>query len=205
MVSFFRVVMILVFGWVAVNSTAFASSSPVVKIQWEIEDGGNGHYYEAVSVLDGITWNDANAAATAKGGYLVTITSAEENAFVFDLINDDAYWRPFYDGDYVGPWIGGFQPTCSIEPDGNWQWVTGESFSLYNNWGPSEPNNYKCKESYIHFYESGDPKSPLWNDTSATAFMQGYVIESVPEPSTFLMLMLGSFSLLFYRRCHRTS
>jgi hypothetical protein len=38
--------------------------------------GGNGHWYQA----------------TPHGGYLATIESADENAFVFKLINDPKYW-----------------------------------------------------------------------------------------------------------------
>ena len=44
----------------------------------------NGHIYEYVSA-SGISWSDAAAAALAAGGYLATITSAEEKSFVFGL------------------------------------------------------------------------------------------------------------------------
>ena len=47
---------------------------------------GNGHRYEVVVVPEGITWLDAKAAASARGGYLATLTSAEENRFVWSLI-----------------------------------------------------------------------------------------------------------------------
>ena len=37
---------------------------------------------------------DASATATAMGGYLATVTSMAENAFVFQLVeNDTQYWR----------------------------------------------------------------------------------------------------------------
>ena len=76
----------------------------VVMTVWPVSAGGNGHWYRVVHVPAGLMWNDANEAARAEGGYLATITSAEENAFVFSLIQDPIYWN-----GPRGPWIGGFQ------------------------------------------------------------------------------------------------
>ncbi len=100
-----------------------------------------GHFYEAVAEPDGITWEEAQAACETRGGYLATITSATENDFAFNLIDDLAFW--FIDGynNAIGPWIGGFQPDGSPEPSGNWQWLTGESW-VFANWGTGEPNNF---------------------------------------------------------------
>src|SRR5947209_3928494 len=75
-------------------------------VQWPVAQGGNGHYYEVVSAPAGIAWGNASLAAPNRGGYLATITSAEENAFVFNLANQDA--TVWYSG--YGPWLGGFQP-----------------------------------------------------------------------------------------------
>ena len=96
----------------------------------------NGHYYDAVAFPSGITWDDARTYAetlTYNGfnGHLATITSAEENAFIFNTFKDSAY-NIFF--------LGGFQPKGSAEPDGGWQWITGETWS-YTNWSPGEPNN----------------------------------------------------------------
>ena len=33
-------------------------------VEWPVAEGGNGHFYEAFSVSDGITWTEANVAAT---------------------------------------------------------------------------------------------------------------------------------------------
>ena len=53
----------------------------------------NGHYYMAV---DGtFTWIEADTAAKAIGGHLATITSAEENAFIYGLCNGN-YWLGAY-------------------------------------------------------------------------------------------------------------
>ena len=206
MTSFFRQVSIL-----SVSLAAFAISSSTLlatPILWSTASGGNGHYYEAISAPNGITWSDANAAATAQDGYLATITSAAENDFVYSLIEGDDFWHASGGGSYVGPWIGGLQPDSSQEPDGNWQWVTGEIFSNYNNWGPEQPNNVDGNEDRIQFYGPNNVKSSLWNDLPGEAapsnwYVKGYVIESVPEPSTIALLLLGSFSLLFSSRRRR--
>ncbi len=137
-----------------------------------------GHYYEAMAEPDGITWENALAACEARGGYLATIASATENAFVFNLINDPAFW--FIDGynNAIGPWIGGFQPEGSPEPGGNWQWLTGEPW-VFTNWGPNEPNNFGGGEDALSYFGWGGNIGSQWNDRGrATGAAYGYVFET---------------------------
>ena len=95
-------------------------------VEWPVAQGGNGHFYEVVQRVGGITWGNANLAATNQGGYLATITSAEENAFVFNIATQIA--TVWYNG--FGPWLGGIQPAGSVEPGGGWSWVTGGAVHL---------------------------------------------------------------------------
>jgi hypothetical protein len=157
---------------------------PVTKaspVQWSIADGGNGHYYEAVLVSEGISWTNANIAASSKEGnwHLATITSAEENAFVYDLVDDDpAFWkRGGTSGNWGGPWIGGYQ----VDDTGPWYWVTGEPF-IYTNWGPREPFGNGDKIALFGYQTT---KGPYWNDACDIHMYFGYVIESetIPPPS----------------------
>lgn len=100
-------------------------------VSWPIANGGNGHFYEAVVAPGGISWSNASSVATNRDGYLATITSSSENAFVFSLVSTGAscwYQEPL-SGNWFGPWLGGSQPTGSSEPLGGWTWVTGEPFS----------------------------------------------------------------------------
>ena len=69
---------------VCLCSVAFAAVCPVARAAWA-QWAGNGHFYQVVAVADPITWPEAQAAAAGAGGYLATITSAEENAFVISL------------------------------------------------------------------------------------------------------------------------
>ena len=130
---------------------------------------GNGHRYEVVVVPEGITWLDAKAAASARGGYLATLTSAEENRFVWSLIaNQPRVWTTSLrqgQTDAVGPWIGLVQIRHQAqEPKGGWQWISGEPLAS-TNWAAGKPNNLEQIEDYGHLFRVAGSKDPAtWND-----------------------------------------
>ncbi|HUT47058.1 MAG TPA: right-handed parallel beta-helix repeat-containing protein [Sedimentisphaerales bacterium] len=154
------------------NVGVFTSLNHTEPIQWPVSMGGNGHSYEVVVVPEGITWVEANSLAEQNGGHLATITSQNENDFVFSLINDRQYWN-----GSGGPLLGGYQLPGSVEPNGGWVWVTGEPF-VYSNWGSGQPNN-NGNENCIHFGWGGI--SPKWNDLedyyTAYSMPIAYVVE----------------------------
>lgn len=86
----------------------------------------NGHYYYVYDVDTVTDWNMAQEYCEAQGGYLATITSAEEDSFLYSYIVDAGYSSVM------------FGLTDQDRTD-DWRWVTGESFS-YQNWRPGEPN-----------------------------------------------------------------
>ena len=139
-------------------------------IEWPVSAGGNGHFYLPVSVQNLITWQDCKAAAESEGGYLVTITSAAENTFVYNLIEAPQYWS--YGGS-LGPGLGGYQPPGAPEPAGGWTWVSGEPWT-FSNWVGGQPDNGDSpSEDMVHFLRGG-----VWNDKlSTSAFFAGYVAE----------------------------
>lgn len=169
-----------------------------VPITWSTASGGNGHAYELIVDSQGITWPDARDAASLLGGYLVTITSVEENNFVFGtILNPDAsQW-----GKHHGPWMGGYQDLTSAsysEPDSGWVWVTGEVWS-YTNWSAPEPNEIVPGENYLHADATG---AGTWNDLTIDGNQKGrvewYIVEfarasttPVPEPSTIAFALLS--------------
>lgn len=123
----------------------------------------NGHYYEAIYVPD-ITWDEANTTVQSLSylgmkGHLATINNADENNFIFSNLN------LVYSKSYL---IGAFQPTDSSEPDGGWQWVTGEPWS-YTNWYQNEPNN-EGEENWAAMLTA----SGAWNDVLTG---DGYIVE----------------------------
>jgi hypothetical protein len=109
----------------------------------------NGHsYYRSTGTA---FWLNAKANCEAMGGYLVTVTSAAENNFIFGL--------------WPSGWIG---LTDEVN-EGVWRWVTGETYS-YTSWNPGEPNN-AGNEDYVQFVGSG-----RWNDLPNNQSLP-YVIE----------------------------
>lgn len=109
----------------------------------------NGHsYYRSTGSA---FWTDARTACSNMGGYLVTVTSAAENNFIFGL--------------WPSGWIG---LTDEVN-EGVWRWVTGEPYS-YSSWNPGEPNNSN-NEDYIQFVGGGK-----WNDLPNNQSLP-YVIE----------------------------
>jgi len=155
----------------------------------------NGHRYESVYVPNRLDWNSANYAAIARGGYLATITSEEENQIVFSLVDSPEFWT--VGGNPFGPWIGGYQPWGSPEPYGNWRWtVTDEPWS-YSNWDPGEPSDTEGTENALSFIaRSWGARSDKWNDLPGYFVLPGYVVESIPEPSSAVLLGIGAVGLV---------
>jgi hypothetical protein len=151
-------------------------------VQWT-----NGHYYQIVKMVapcnPGITYLDASTMATNLGGYLATLTSAREDAFVYSLISTNIQvWTPGFNTDLFGPWIGGFQPPNSPEPAGGWQWETGEPF-VYTNWETGEPNNNNGNESRLQFYSQTTSVRDRWNDSApGNLYVKSFVVEYDHSP-----------------------
>ena len=153
----------------------------------------NGHYYMFVSDQNTVfSWQQAQAASESLGGYLATITSSQENAFVLPLMNPNS-----------GAWLGGRSPAA----DGNWYWVTGPEAGTqfwtggqggssvggqYANWSPNEPttdntgpNGEFIPENSLHFAQPLFGLDPTkWNDINEADaypggenFVTGYLVE----------------------------
>jgi len=144
-----------------------AIGAPAQAVLWSPANGGNGHYYEVVYVAAGVSWTQAFTAATARGGYLATPTSAAENDFVFQLVDDALYGNQEPKGSNLGPWLGGCQTSDpGTMPNANWTWVTGETWS-FTSWHAGEPNNFLgAGEDYLSYKCHGSPGCRLrnWND-----------------------------------------
>lgn len=118
-----------------------AESAP---IQWSSAVGGNDHWYEAIQYSG--RWDMTSADAQTKyinamQGHLATLTSQEENNFVWDNFRTNEYW------------LGGYRTDKNAEPAGNWARITtGEEWN-WTNWDQAaEPNNSNRDEGYIQFY-----------------------------------------------------
>jgi len=190
---------------------AWGGPTWAVPVEWPTSSGGNGHYYEAVSVPAGISWTDAKAATEARGGYLATLTSAGENTFAFGLVTDTKYWFVDTSSNSQGPYLGGYQTANSSAPNTGWNWVTGETWS-YTNWETGEPNDAPSvgtennEENYLHFFNLGGGPTPAstWNDVDGGGGgggRRGYIVEwnsqadIVPLPASLVLLGSGLLGL----------
>jgi hypothetical protein len=142
------------------------------------------------------------AQAKGPGWHLATITSAAENAFVFDLVdNNPDFWNCCFSGNSQGPWLGGFKSGSNV---GDYSWVTGEPF-VYTNWGPLEPFGNGDRMSLFGYQ---GPLGPYWNDAPDTFPTLGYVAENsspvapIPEPSTIGLALLGFVAIGMIRKGH---
>ncbi len=150
---------------------------------WPVEEGGNGHAYQGIPAGEIIPWTSAERAARLAGGYLASITSQQENEFVFGLIGaDPACWRTLTTELYMGPWLGGYQPPGAPEPAGGWLWVTGEPFD-YTAWLSVEPSG--PNEDRLHYMGRTGSPEPAWNDQpdSHAWGPMSYLVEY--DPATF--------------------
>lgn len=117
----------------------------------------NGHFYKVYDYS--ISWKDANTACVEMGGYLATLTSADEEKFVYDLLKNGT--KNYY-------WLGG----SDEKQEGVWEWITGEDWN-YTHWFSGQPDN--------HSDHTGEPENYLviaranmgWNDLPNTGDTYG--------------------------------
>lgn len=109
-----------------------------------------GHYYYIYDLDTVTTWEEAKEYCESQGGYLATVTSKEEDEFLYSYITDMGLYSVLFG-------------LSDIDQENVWTWVTGEPFS-YENWALGEPNHQGGYEHYGMYYEKN--KDGTWNDGS---------------------------------------
>ncbi len=138
-------------------------------------NGVNGHFYKPVT--PGASYTAARAASlltTFKGerGYLVTITSASEDAFIQANVPQSTIWFAATDEVIDGTWVIDAGPEKgTVMKTSNGQ-TAGNRPGVYNNWAGGEPNGYNHSEDYAVTKWNGSQ----WNDLSNN-WTNPYVIE----------------------------
>ena len=135
-------------------------------------DPNTGHCYYRVDTA--ANWATAQANCQAEGGYLATISSADENSKIWNNIG--AWWTS----------IGGTDSAV----EGEWRWVNGETdgqlffqgssygsgstvSGVYSNFNPSGLNN---SGNCVQMYSGGS-----WDDFGCTSTK--YICEKTPAPA----------------------
>jgi hypothetical protein len=139
-------------------------------VQWQLEDGGNGHWYGVIGSTtsdgQGLRWDEARISAIRLGGELVSISTESENQFVFitHASNID-YWYSIPGRTFSwGPWVGGYAM------EGSWSWSDGSKWT-YSNWAPGEP--FEGVRGVVQYYGGSDGSgTPIpdssWDNTEST-------------------------------------
>jgi hypothetical protein len=116
-------------------------------LQWEVADGGNGHWYSRINFPNGVNPEYHFVVAESLGGHTATISSQEENDICFSV---DAGNSSF---------IGVRKQEGNNVPE----WITGEPW-VYSNWHSGEGQNYW--ERYADYWAQDGSPSSTWQDRS---------------------------------------
>ena len=84
---------------------------------------GYGRY---AAIKGNFDWEEALDDATKRGGHIATITSEAEWRALKEVLGTIPH------GYYLG--------ATDLETEGNWEWITGETWS-FTMWAQGEPNN----------------------------------------------------------------
>lgn len=122
----------------------------------------NGHGYEFIP--DPTPWQTAKERAEQAGGYMVVITSPEENEFIKRFIEKSCQ------GEFCATFIG----LTDRENEGTWRWVNGEKYT-FQSWFPqTQPDNWGGSENAVEIVKSENLIH--WNDISSDRRLP-YIIE----------------------------
>ena len=154
-------------------------------------NGTNGHFYRPITATnERTTYTNARSRSlqtTFKGqtGYLVTITSADEDTFIFNNVPSINVWFAATDEVVDGRWVidaGPERGTVMKTQNGQ---TNGNIPGVYNNWASGEPNGANGSENYAVAKWNG---AASWNDLSNN-WNNPYVIEygtwTNPDDATF--------------------
>jgi hypothetical protein len=156
-------------SWIAVPG-----SLAVDAVQWRVQDGGNGHWYKAITVPTDIDWLHARDLALLQGGNLATPSTAAEDSWLrSQFLSDDSLWTANNGTECPqcrGPFIGG------SNTGGPWSWVDGSPW-CYTNWYPGNPHQGWHATLYWDKIGMWGP-AQRWGSTAPdNAISRSYIIE----------------------------
>lgn len=159
----------------------------------KIKNPSNGHWYQRFDTS--MSWHEAKAYCESLGGHLATVTSAEENNFIYQNV----VVKPLCPAAEC--WLG----ASDEENESIWKWVTGETWN-YTNWAYGEPNNWPWpgNEDNLVIYTS----IAKWNDCSGNDTTNSTICEWEEEKPTITVIspnggeswVAGSFHIINWKR-----
>jgi hypothetical protein len=228
------VLMFLIQGVAMAGPTRALQASDITDPSTQFFDSSNGHIYElAYGAL--VNWQTAYTQASQHtlagvSGYLVTITSADENAFIYSILKPTgvAYYNiPNGDPSAFSGEI--FIGASDNEQEGVWKWVSGPEAGtqfwsglgyggvsvggLYSNWFPPYLDNLGGSDGNANWAEIMAPGCDAlraaeacgkWGDVPVDQ-LGYYLVEysgpvNVPAPATAALLGLGLVGISTARR-----
>ena len=171
---------------IAVGCLSTAALSQSSAVQWTTESGGNGNWYQGLIVSpEGASWTTARTFAIARGGDLAVVPSETFAQWLFtNTVDNTTLWA-----QSVGPWVGGYQLTGSIEPSGGWLWVNGSEIlpAMWSSGQPDDATYCGGDNNRMGYWNAGEgvPK-PYLQDSPDLAVIPcvGPVISAIVEWST---------------------
>ena len=106
-----------------------------------------GHRYYIIDDPDVNDWDSAKRYCDNVNGYLATITTQEENDFVYDYISGQSGYSSVYFG------------MSDRSSEGEWKWANGERVS-YTAWAHNEPQSKNSSFDFARFCM--DKENGMW-------------------------------------------
>ena len=134
-------------------------------VQWRVEDGGNGHWYQLIVNESDLPMPYAEALSLVpNGASLTSLTSQDEHNFVaFTIAEPENAWLAFYRGPLIG----------LVRVDGcDYAWVTGEALD-FTQWHPGNPND--CAAS--PWVQLWDRDSRNWQNNGGSDRFNSLIVE----------------------------
>ncbi len=178
----------------ATNGNIQISVSATVNPAGYFYNPTNGHFYRPISTT--ATYDNAkilSSSQTFKGqtGYLVTLTSADEENFVIQNVPQNNIWIALSDRLVEAQWrIDAGPEAGTLIKTSNGQ-TAGNIVGQYNNWCGGEPNNSGDEDYAVTKWGGGS----CWNDLPAY-FSNPYIVEfgtwTNPDDQTFTEFISNS-------------
>jgi hypothetical protein len=125
---------------------------------------GGGKYEVVVTTHKGnLTWAQAKTDAEGRGGHLMVVTSAKEQAILEGFLKANQGGNRTF-------WIGGSYNRGSKK----WEWVTGEPWG-YSNW--DSKNHIRGNDAYLDAYATSSSFGKWESSPPNHGWSWGYILE----------------------------